>query len=190
MFIMKALETPGFGVLLLGTLAELSWGGWKLVALPALLRSTPALLSKEPKKTLRLLSSLRRPDKLGEVDIVWRRAIDTWMCGRLSCWELNTDSADELYNLLPLSPYAEKMPVLLSGIVERILDVPEPEDSCRASHANAAWVLWACMHALSKTKNEAWREQVDLAGWTRKIVKGWSWSESVLDGLAVLSQSR
>ncbi|KIJ13504.1 hypothetical protein PAXINDRAFT_100613 [Paxillus involutus ATCC 200175] len=189
MFIMKALETPGFGVLLLGTLAELSWGGWKLVALPALLRSTPALLSKEPKKTLRLLSSLRRPDKLGEVDIVWRRAIDTWMCGRLSCWELNTDSADELYNLLPLSPYAEKMPVLLSGIVERILDVPEPEDSCRASHANAAWVLWACMHALSKTKNEAWREQVDLAGWTRKIVKGWSWSESVLDGLAVLSQS-
>ncbi|KAF9222298.1 hypothetical protein BS17DRAFT_735750 [Gyrodon lividus] len=188
-FIVKALETPRFGVLLLGTLADLSWGGWKLVALPALLKCTPTLLSKEPKKTLRLLSSLRRSDKLGEVDIVWRRTIDTWVCGRLSRWDLSMDSVDELHNLLSLSVYVEKMPVLLVAVMERMLDAPEPEDSWRASHANAAWVLWACMHALAKTKNEAWREQVDLAGWTRQVAKRWSWSESVLEGLAVLSLS-
>ncbi|KAF9234002.1 armadillo-type protein [Melanogaster broomeanus] len=158
---MKALETPKFGVLLLGALSELSWGGWKLIALPTLLRSTSTLLEKEPRKTSRLLSGLRRSDKLGEVDIVWRHTVDTWVCDRLSRWELSMDSVDELHNLLSLSMYVEKMPVLLVGIVERMLDAQEPEESWRASHANAAWVLWACMHALAKTKERS-VERTDL----------------------------
>ncbi|KIJ63496.1 hypothetical protein HYDPIDRAFT_133895 [Hydnomerulius pinastri MD-312] len=188
-FILKALETPRFGTLLLGALAELSWGGWKLIALPALLKSTPSLLSQEPRKSLRLLASLRRFDRLGEVDIVWRRTIDTWISERLSDWALSSDGVDELHDLLSLSMYVEKMPMLLIGLVERMLDEPQPEEAWRASHANAAWVLWACLHALAKTKNGPWREHVDLAAWTTRVAGRWSWSEGVMDGLASLFHS-
>ncbi|KAG6382181.1 armadillo-type protein [Boletus reticuloceps] len=90
------------GLSLLGALAELSWGGWKLVALPALFRSTDDLLTTQPKQTLRLFAYLHHADKLGEVDIVWKRTIDIWLCERLSRWELSPDGVDELRNLLSL----------------------------------------------------------------------------------------
>lgn len=189
-FIAEALKVPKFGTSLLGALAELSWGGWKLVALPALFRSTGDLLATEPKQTLRLFASLRYSDKLGDVDIVWRRTVDTWLCERLSHWELSPDGVDEMRNLLSLSVYVEKMPELLVGIVQRMLDAPDPEDSWNASHVNAAWVLRACMHALAVSKNDSWRKQVDMARWTRTVVQRWSWSQCVLSGLVTLAQSR
>ncbi|KAH7883427.1 armadillo-type protein, partial [Phlebopus sp. FC_14] len=177
-FIVRALETPSFGTVLLGTLAEVSWGGWKLVALPVLLRSTPSLLSQEPKLALRLFASLRRMDKLGEVDIVWRRTITEWVCKELSHWELSPEGVDQLYGLLPLSIYVEKMPVLLVEVVKRMLDVNQPEERWKASYANAAWVLWACLHALVNEGRKTWMKQVDLAAWTMIVAERWSWSES------------
>lgn len=190
LFITEALKVPKFGVSLLGALAELSWGGWKLVVLPTLFRSTGDLLATEPKQALRLFASLRHSDKLGEVDIVWKRTIDIWLCERLSHWELNPDGVDELRNLLSLSVYVERMPALLVGMVQRMLDVPDPEASWNASYVNAAWVLRTCMHALSGSTNVSWRQQVDLAGWTRTVVQRWSWSQSALIGLVGLVQSR
>ena len=65
LFITEALKVPKFGASLPGALAELSWGGWTLVVLPALLRSTGDLIATEPKHTLRLFASLSRADKLG-----------------------------------------------------------------------------------------------------------------------------
>ena len=190
LFITEALKVPKFGASLLGALAELSWGGWKLVALPALFRSTVDLLAIEPKQTLRLFASLCHSDKLGEVDIVWRRTIDIWLCERLSRWELSPDGVDELRNLLSLSVYAEKVPALLVGITQRMLDAPDPEASWNASHVNTAWVLWTCMHALAGSKDASWRQQADLAGWTRTVVQRWSWSQCALTGLTGLVQSR
>ena len=190
LFITEALKVPKFGTSLLGALAELSWGGWKLVALPALFRSTGDLLATEPKQTLRLCASLCHSDKLGEVDIVWRHTVDLWLCERLSRWELSADGVDELRNLLSLSVYVEKMPALLVGITQRMLDASDPEASWNASHVNAAWVLWTCMHTLAGSKNSSWRQQVDMAGWTRTVVQRWSWSQCVLTGLASLVQSR
>jgi U3 small nucleolar RNA-associated protein 20 len=190
LFITEALKVPKFGASLLGALAELSWGGWKLVALPALFRSTGDLLATEPKQTLRLFASLCHSDKLGEVDIVWRHTIDLWLCERSSYWELSPDGVDELRNLLSLSVYAEKMPALLVAITQRMLDASDPEASWNASHVNATWVLSTCMHALVGSKNESWRQQVDLAGWTRMVVQRWSWSQCALAGLASLVQSR
>lgn len=189
-FIAEALKIPRFGASLLGALAELSWGGWKLVALPALFRSTGDLLATEPKQTLRLFASLRHSDKLGDVDIVWRRTIDIWLCERLSHWELSPDGVDELRNILSLSVYVQKMPELLVGIVQRMLDAPDPEASWNASHVNAAWVLWTCMHTLAASQNDSWRQQVDLARWTRTVVQRWSWSQCALNGLVGLTQSR
>ena len=190
LFIAEALKAPRFGASLLGALAELSWGGWKLVALPTLHRSTGDLLAASPKQTLRLFASLCHSDKLGEVDIVWRRTVDMWVCERLSRWQLSPDGVDELRNLLSLSAYVERMPGLLIGIVQRMLDAPDPEASWSASHANAGWVLWACMHTLMGSKNASWRQQVDLAGWTRTVVQRWSWSQRALTGLASLVQTR
>lgn len=189
-FIAGALKVPKFGASLLGILAESSWGGWKLVALPALLRSTGDLLAAEPKQTLRLFASLRNSNKLGDVDIVWRRTIDIWLCERLSHWELSSDGVDELRNLLSLSVYVEKMPELLVGIVQRMLDAPNPVESWKSSHANAAWVLWACMHTLAASKDDSWRQQVDLGKWTSTVVQRWSWSQCALNGLAGLTQLR
>ena len=126
-FITEALKTPKFGASLLGGPAELSWGEWKLAALLALFRSTGDLLTIEPKQMLCLCASLCHSDKLGEVDIMWRHTINLWLCERLSRWELNADSVDELRNLLSLSMYVEKILELLVGITQCMLDVFDPQ---------------------------------------------------------------
>ena len=121
---------------------------------------------------------------------MWRHTIDLWLCERLSRWELNADSVDELHNLLSLSVYVEKIPGLLVGITQCMLDVFDPEAFWNASHVNAAWVLWTCMHTLAGSKNALWRQQVDLVGWTRMVVQQWSWSQCALTSLASLVQLR
>ena len=174
LFITEALKAPWFGALLLGALAELSWGGWKLAAMPTLHQSTGDLLAASPKQTLPLFASLCHSNKLGEVDIIWRCTIDMWACERLSRWQLSPDGIGKLRNLLSLSAYVERMPASLIGIIQQMLDVPEPEALWNVSHANAGWVLWACMHSLAGLKDVLWRQQVDLAGWTRVVVQWWS----------------
>lgn len=62
-----------------GVLAEMKWGGWKSLALPGLLKRTGKLLEVEPKGTLRLMASLCRTGKLGEVDLVWKKKITAWV---------------------------------------------------------------------------------------------------------------
>jgi U3 small nucleolar RNA-associated protein 20 len=70
-FVIRALSVISLGLMLCGILAELSWGGWKLVGLPSLLSATRTLLESEPSLTLRLLACLQNAGKLGEVNIVW-----------------------------------------------------------------------------------------------------------------------
>jgi U3 small nucleolar RNA-associated protein 20 len=101
-FVARALDVPSFGLMLCGVLAELGWGGWKLVGLPALLKATPSLLQAEPTLTLRLLASLQHSGKLGEVDIVWKRSVDSWIQTHLSSWEISDESVDDLYNITSL----------------------------------------------------------------------------------------
>jgi U3 small nucleolar RNA-associated protein 20 len=55
-FDIRALSVTSLGLMLCGVLAELSWGGWKLVGLPSLLSATRTLLESEPSLTLRLLA--------------------------------------------------------------------------------------------------------------------------------------
>ena len=73
-FVIRTLSVPSLDLMLCGVLAELGWGGWKLVGLPSLLSATRTLLESEPTLTLRLLASLQNTGKLGEVDIVWKRS--------------------------------------------------------------------------------------------------------------------
>ncbi|KAJ8589319.1 hypothetical protein M405DRAFT_738790, partial [Rhizopogon salebrosus TDB-379] len=58
-------------------LAEFIWGGWKLLRPPSLLSATCTFLESEPSLTLRLLASLRNTGRLGEVDIIWKRSVDS-----------------------------------------------------------------------------------------------------------------
>ncbi|KAJ8588221.1 hypothetical protein M405DRAFT_874409 [Rhizopogon salebrosus TDB-379] len=98
---------------------------------------------------------------LGEVDIVWKRSVDSWIQKRLSSWEISDEWIDDLYNILSLLVFRDSLPLLL-----------------QISHANAAWVIGTCMHALSRY----------LSAWT-KIVDRWLWSEMVLKGLVALLEA-
>jgi U3 small nucleolar RNA-associated protein 20 len=188
-FVARALGVPSFGLMLCGVLAELGWGGWKLVGLPALLKATPSLLQAEPTLTLRLLASLQHSGKLGEVDIVWKRSVDSWIQTHLSSWEISDESVDDLYDIMSLSIFVDSLAPLLVPIIERALNTLTPEANWQASHANAAWVAGTCMQALSRCKSASWETQVDLSAWTTKIVEHWSWSDKVLMGLVALLET-
>ncbi|KAG2102831.1 armadillo-type protein [Suillus discolor] len=188
-FVARALGVPSFGLMLCGVLAELGWGGWKLVGLPALLKATPTLLQAEHTLTLRLLASLQHSGKLGEVDIVWKRSVDRWIQTHLSSWEISNESVDHLYDIMSLSIFVDSLAPLLVPIIERALNTPTPEANWQASHANAAWVIGTCMQALSRCKAASWEMQVDLSVWTAEIVEHWSWSDKVLIGLVALLEA-
>lgn len=188
-FVARVLGVPSFGLMLCGVLAELGWGGWKLVGLPALLKATPSLLQAEPTLTLRLLASLQHSGKLGEVDIVWKRSVDSWIQTHLSSWEISDESVDDLYDIMSLSIFVDSLAPLLVPIIERALNTLTPEANWQASHANAAWVAGTCMQALSRCKSASWETQVDLSAWTTKIVEHWSWSDKVLMGLVALLET-
>lgn len=74
-----------FTLRLHGVLAELGWGGWKMIAQPVLVKNSSKLLAREDdaKKTIRLLAALSRDGKMGEVDLVWRRKVESWTYKRL-----------------------------------------------------------------------------------------------------------
>jgi len=150
-FVIRALRVPSLGLMLCGVLAELGWGGWKLVGLPSLLSATRTLLESEPTLTLRLLASLQNTGKLGEVDIVWKRSVDGWIQKRLSSWEISDEWIDDLYNILSLSVFCDSLPPLLVPMIECLLDTTDPEADWQTSHANAAWVIGTCMRALSRS---------------------------------------
>jgi U3 small nucleolar RNA-associated protein 20 len=188
-FVIRALSVPSLGLMLCGVLAELGWGGWKLVGLPSLLSATRTLLESEPTLTLRLLASLQNTGKLGEVDIVWKRGVDSWIQKRLSSWEISDEWIDDLYNILSLSVFCDSLPPLLVPIIECLLDTSDPGADWQTSHANAAWVIGTCMHALSRCQSASWDTQVDLSAWTKKVVDRWSWSEIVLKGLVALLEA-
>ena len=80
-----------------GCLAELEWGGWKLVALPLLLKSTVKsdLIEKRPRRLIGFLAALKTAKKLitGETDAVWRARIEKCALDRLRAWKKQDDDS-------------------------------------------------------------------------------------------------
>ncbi|KAJ7597870.1 hypothetical protein C8J56DRAFT_329594, partial [Mycena floridula] len=72
-----------FVIQLHGTLAELGWGGWKMITLPMLLKKTGQLLEVEPARTFELLAACQKEHKLGEVDMVWKQKLNRAICSCL-----------------------------------------------------------------------------------------------------------
>ncbi|KAG2052972.1 hypothetical protein BDR06DRAFT_982935 [Suillus hirtellus] len=148
-FVAQALGVPSFSLMLCSVLAELGWGGWKFVRLPALLKATPTLLQAEHTLTLRLLASLQHSRK--------------WIQIHLSSWEISDELVDHLYNIMSLSIFINSLAPLLVPIIECALNMPTPEANWQASYANVAWVIGTCMQALSRCKSASWEMQVDCA---------------------------
>ena len=92
----RAWDNPLFGIQLCGGLAELGWGGWKMIALPSVLKMTQRLLEEEPAAAVRLLSSLEKKKILGDVDLVWRSKVEGWVKPRLEHWERSEESVSHL----------------------------------------------------------------------------------------------
>jgi len=90
--IARSWEVPEFGIKVSGALADLGWGGWKMIALPSVLKVTPQLLEVNPSSTIGLLAMLHRENKLENVDSVWKHRLETWVSSRLANWERSEES--------------------------------------------------------------------------------------------------
>ncbi|OCH91059.1 hypothetical protein OBBRIDRAFT_887230 [Obba rivulosa] len=185
-----AWERPQLGLELTGALADAGWGGWKLLAQPLVLKRAPQLLDSHTRETLELLVVGQREKRLGEVDVVFRQRLQTWVEGRLSSWELTEDNVLILHDVLALSALLPSISPLLIKVIDATLAIQEPRDNYETSYANAAWVIGSCLECLSNRDVSEWAETCDVMSWTRKIMENWSWSSSVLGGLISMLQAR
>ncbi|CAA7260357.1 unnamed protein product [Cyclocybe aegerita] len=168
-------------------LADSGWSGWKLIAQPlvmkAIVKADLCLLDRE---LVGFLGALRRAKKLGapaEVDVVWKKKIETMVIGRLKSGHWRHGSLDEavveLDDMLVLSPYfsnAVTLPII--DIINASLDATDSD----------ARVVGLCMQALSERDMSEWSGKVDVGSWARRCTERWA-SAQVLDGLVSLAQA-
>lgn len=83
--IVRVWERPALALELCCVLSDLNWGGWKLLAMPQVVKLVPDLLDTHTEKALELLSALQE-DKRLQVDAPWRQRLQAWFSQRLSAW--------------------------------------------------------------------------------------------------------
>jgi len=104
------------------SLVELSWGGWKLVALPLVLKHTLPLFTKVDQERvvgqisrfiLAFLAALKRSKKLSpsEVDIVWRERLEKWCIDKISARMEDDEFTEERVSKVMFSCQSESDPV-------------------------------------------------------------------------------
>ncbi|KAL0061427.1 U3 snoRNP protein [Marasmius tenuissimus] len=186
----------GFTLRLHGVLAELGWGGWKMIAQPILVKKSSKLLDQEgeAKETVRLLASLCRGGKMGEVDLVWKRRVEEWSYKRLKGFserpeKLGVDEATELDDILALSSHlTAKVTGVLVDIVGSNLELAPPSQHSDG-FPSAAWVIGVCMRAIAGQPESQWSKSVNISSWTRSSIRNWAWSKNVMSGLVELSNA-
>ncbi|KAJ3935001.1 MAG: armadillo-type protein [Lentinula lateritia] len=180
-----------------GVLAEMKWGGWKSLALLGLLKRTGKLLEVEPSYTLRLMASLCRNDKLGEVDLVWKKKITDWVSVRLEDMnsheigpEFNEEKGAELYDILAFSTFftsnISRSLVVLADKHFRCPPTVLEEDVDLFPHS--AWIINVCLRCLATRPVAEWAKHADITQWIRSGVEHWSWSRHVLEALMELAE--
>lgn len=83
--IARVWERPPLALELCCVLSDLNWGGWKLLAMPQVIKSVPDLLDTSTVKTLELLSTLQEK-RLLQVDAPWKQRLQAWFSQRLAPW--------------------------------------------------------------------------------------------------------
>jgi U3 small nucleolar RNA-associated protein 20 len=83
--IVRIWERPTLALELCCVLTDLNWGGFKLLALPAVVKTVPDLLDEHTEKALELLSALQTEKRL-QVDAPWKQRLQAWFTQRLAGW--------------------------------------------------------------------------------------------------------
>lgn len=108
----SASASTEFSLRLHGILADLNWGGWKLVAIPLLLKATrkPENLTVNPRVLIDFLAGIVRARKLHveDVDLVWKENWERWLINdRLTLFEAGGLVGDDIvsyYGSFPFQP--------------------------------------------------------------------------------------
>lgn len=82
---------PTLAFKLCGVLSDMNWGGWKLIALPNVVKQTHTLILNHPKEMLGLLSTAQREKRLESVDEGWKRRLQEWVGQRFQEWSATPD---------------------------------------------------------------------------------------------------
>ncbi|KAI0316098.1 armadillo-type protein [Amylostereum chailletii] len=172
-----------FAMMLAGSLSDLKWGGWKLLELPYVLKKTPDLLVTDTSRTLALLASLHREQRLTDADANWRQKLDRWALSFLAGWTLTAGNPQTLQHVLALSNILPSISPALVTIVEGLLRIEDVKTEHQATSINSTWILGSSLKTLAARKPTTWRDRVDARSWAEVVLAKWSWSELVMDGL-------
>lgn len=82
-------ERPSLALQLTGALSDMEWGGWKMIALPHVMKRALELLgnNKEPLLVLEVLNSVQTGAKLSTADERWKDKLAQWVESRFANWE-------------------------------------------------------------------------------------------------------
>lgn len=187
-----------FALNLNASLAELGWEGWKLVALPLVLKETvpPDILSLDPREIFAFFATLRKCKKftISDTDLVWKGRVERLALDRLEYLSLDQERAAilELDDILTLSSFfssaiSPSLIKMVNCLFNQTLE--DPLKQRRESTANVALALSICMHTLANRDIAEFANVLDLEQWMRISAKYWAWSHDVLGGVYSLSQA-
>ncbi|KAF8623398.1 hypothetical protein AX17_007436 [Amanita inopinata Kibby_2008] len=200
------------------SLAELSWGGWKLIALPLVLKHTLKLFGSlfgEAKDEdihmsrclIAFLAALKRAKKLSlsEIDIVWRERLEKWCLTRIKVLCMagadghqststatvawSEEEVAELNDILTFSSFfSSAFSKSVVGVMNWTLSVPSVANMTKAE-PNAAWVVGSCLNVLASCDASGWSSDLDIDTLILTISKDWAWSTDALTGLVKVSHT-
>ncbi|RXW23686.1 hypothetical protein EST38_g2153 [Candolleomyces aberdarensis] len=180
-----------FALRLNGSLAELGWGGWKLIALPLVLKMSikPNLLEKHTTKLFAFLAVLRKSKKISsnEVDLVWRTKVEKCALERLNLLkeQRGVDVAIEVTDILTLSSFFSET---ITSVLIDILDSGLGKQ-VEAEIQSSAWILGTALETLSRRDKSEWSSRANVRRWANLILERWTSSAEMLDAIVTLSQN-
>ncbi|THH26353.1 hypothetical protein EUX98_g7834 [Antrodiella citrinella] len=183
-------KRPVLALELCGALSDLNWGGWKMLALPQVVKMVPQTLESHTGKTLELLATLCTNGRLDLSDTAWNAKLQKWMNQRFNKWDSSSDQMLDLNPVLMLSPLFPSLSSLLIRLVNDALKTSDPVMDYEATATNSSWLIGSCLDALSKRPASEWSSEIDLPVWTATIIEKWAWSGYCLEDLmSLLSKS-
>lgn len=97
---------------------------------------------------------------------------------------------EELRHILQVNSLLPGTLSVTCGIINNLLDAPDPETNYKSDPVNPSWVIGSCLKTLANCPHDEWRHYSDLIVWTEKVLQRWLWSEIVLDGLSDVLRRR
>ncbi|KAI0070349.1 hypothetical protein K474DRAFT_1670178 [Panus rudis PR-1116 ss-1] len=185
-------ERPLLALQLTGTLSDLHWGAWKLIALPHVTKHLPGMLDTHAHEALEVLCALAKEKRLDGMSEVWKGKVRKWVDRLFEGGDLvqNSDKLLRYSQILSISDLLPSLGPLLVNIINSALETADPRGDFKQRETNSTWVLGASLSRLALRKPDEWQESVDIPSWTAKIIEKWGWNGYVMDGLVSLVQAK